>query len=68
MYRVIKFDYYHNFIFYKSLAGWTFAFNDYYVENITRYIDNPYFQLMANIVDPYCKNFNYLYEILFLII
>ena len=37
----------------KSLAGWTFDFYDYYVENITRYLDNPYFQAMADIVDPY---------------
>ncbi|CAF1405893.1 unnamed protein product [Rotaria sp. Silwood1] len=38
---------------YRSLAGWTFAFYNYYVLNITRYLDNPYFQKMASIVDPY---------------
>jgi PhoPQ-activated pathogenicity-related protein len=37
----------------KSLAGWTFEFYDYYTENITRNLDNPYFQVMADIVDPY---------------
>ncbi|UJR14404.1 hypothetical protein I4U23_001401 [Adineta vaga] len=38
---------------YQSLAGWTYDFEDYYVENITMYLDNPYLQVMANIVDPY---------------
>jgi PhoPQ-activated pathogenicity-related protein len=38
---------------YRSLAGWTFAFYNYYIENTTRYLDNPYFQMMADIVDPY---------------
>ncbi|CAF1644495.1 unnamed protein product [Adineta ricciae] len=38
---------------YRSLAGWTFAFKDYYVLNITRYVDDPRLQKMAQIVDPY---------------
>ncbi|CAF3879539.1 unnamed protein product [Adineta steineri] len=38
---------------YRSLAGWTYDFDDYYIENITMYLDNPYFQAMADIVDPY---------------
>ncbi|CAF0948355.1 unnamed protein product [Rotaria sordida] len=38
---------------YRSLAGWTFAFYDYYVSNIPRYLDNPNFQKMADIIDPY---------------
>ena len=33
--------------------GWTFAFRNYYLENITLYLNNPYFQAMADIVDPY---------------
>ena len=37
----------------KSLGGWTFAFNDYYVLNITRYMNNPNFDKMAQIIDPY---------------
>lgn len=38
---------------YRSLEGWTFAFGSYYAENITRLLDNPYFQAMADIIDPY---------------
>lgn len=41
----------------KSLAGWTFAFKDYYDSNITRYLNNFYLQKLATIVDPYCKSF-----------
>jgi PhoPQ-activated pathogenicity-related protein len=52
-------------VFYKSLAGWTFAFYNYYIENTTRYLDNPYFQTMADIVDPYCKCLSCQFEILF---
>ncbi len=37
----------------KSLAGWTYDFYNYYVENITMYLDNPYLQVMMNIIDPY---------------
>jgi PhoPQ-activated pathogenicity-related protein len=37
----------------QSLAGWTFSLGSYYAQNITRYLDNPYFQAMADIVDPY---------------
>lgn len=40
-------------LFKKSLKGWTFAFESYYAENITRLLDNPYFQTMANVIDPY---------------
>jgi PhoPQ-activated pathogenicity-related protein len=42
------------YLFRKSLGGWSFALNDSYVENLTRYLDNPYFQVIADIVDPYC--------------
>jgi len=38
---------------YKSLKGWTFAFSSYYNENITRLLDNPYFQTMTSMIDPY---------------
>ena len=38
---------------YRSLGGWTFAFEDYYEENITQHLDHPNTQLLANIVDPY---------------
>ena len=40
---------------YRSLGGWTFAFSDYYEQNITRYLDHPNTQLMADIIDPYGK-------------
>jgi PhoPQ-activated pathogenicity-related protein len=26
------------------------------MENITRYLDNPYFQMIADIIDPYCMD------------
>lgn len=39
---------------FQSLAGWTFSLGSYYGQNITKYLDNIYFQLMAVIVDPYC--------------
>ena len=35
------------------MNGWTFALGGYYAENITRLLDNPYFQTMADIIDPY---------------
>ncbi|CAF1002204.1 unnamed protein product [Rotaria sordida] len=38
---------------YRSLAGWTFAFNDYYDLNITQDVDNPNLNKMAAIIDPY---------------
>ncbi|CAF4941810.1 unnamed protein product [Rotaria sp. Silwood1] len=38
---------------YQSLDGWTFALYSYYVENITRSLDNPYYQVAADIFDPY---------------
>lgn len=42
-------------VFCKSLAGWTFALYPYYMENITRSLDNPYYQMAADIFDPYGK-------------
>lgn len=38
---------------YRSLGGWTFAFNDYYETNLTRNLDSPRTQAMADIIDPY---------------
>lgn len=38
---------------YRSLGGWTFAFNDYYEVNITRFIDTDKLTQMAAIIDPY---------------
>jgi PhoPQ-activated pathogenicity-related protein len=37
------------------LAGWTFAFGDYYVLNIPQDVDNPNINKMAEIIDPYSK-------------
>ncbi|CAF1289675.1 unnamed protein product, partial [Didymodactylos carnosus] len=37
----------------KSLNGWTFAFKDYYQENITRYTHSSQLEDMAQIIDPY---------------
>jgi PhoPQ-activated pathogenicity-related protein len=37
---------------FRALGGWTFAFNDYYSENITKYVDTPELQAMARIIDP----------------
>ncbi|CAF3173165.1 unnamed protein product [Rotaria socialis] len=38
---------------YRSLAGWTFAFNDYHEMNITRYMNSSAFDKLAAMVDPY---------------
>lgn len=38
---------------YMSFGGWSFAFEPYYNENITQYLDHPNTQLMAQIIDPY---------------
>jgi hypothetical protein len=37
----------------KSLAGWTFALSSYYQQNITKYLDDVYFQLLSVVIDPY---------------
>ena len=42
---------------YKSLGGWTFAFNDYHELNITGNMDTPEFNALQRIVDPYGINF-----------
>lgn len=38
---------------FRSLNGWTFAFNDYYELNVTQYVDHPNLEKMAAIIDPY---------------
>ncbi|XP_035673097.1 autocrine proliferation repressor protein A-like [Branchiostoma floridae] len=38
--------------FYRALGGWTFAFDDYYAENITSRLDDPNLEKLAAIVDP----------------
>ena len=40
---------------FRSLGGWTFAFNDYIDLNITAYVDDPRMQGLTKIVDPYCE-------------
>lgn len=40
----------------QSLGGWTFAFYDYYVQNITRYMNSPTFDKLAQMIDPYCMS------------
>lgn len=37
---------------YQAYGGWTFALEDYYVMNFTRYLDDPRVQQMMDIVDP----------------
>ncbi|XP_077979950.1 autocrine proliferation repressor protein A-like [Glandiceps talaboti] len=37
---------------YRAYGGWTFALSDYYEEDITKLLDNPNTQKMADIVDP----------------
>ncbi|XP_072043224.1 autocrine proliferation repressor protein A-like [Amphiura filiformis] len=37
---------------YRSLGGWTFAFNDYYEEGITQFLDHPNTQMLADFIDP----------------
>lgn len=40
---------------YRAYGGWTFAFKDYIDLNFTSYIDDPAFQNMTDIIDPYGK-------------
>ncbi|CAL1541762.1 unnamed protein product [Lymnaea stagnalis] len=37
---------------YRSLGGWTFAFDDYYNESITYSLDSPNMPLMRAVIDP----------------
>ncbi|XP_043924075.1 autocrine proliferation repressor protein A-like [Protopterus annectens] len=45
---------------YKSYGGWTFAFKDYYHMNITRDLDSPQLQQLADEVDPFSFNKRYM--------
>jgi len=36
----------------RAYGGWTFAFGDYYAENLTMYIDTPAFLDLCNATDP----------------
>lgn len=38
---------------YQSLGGWTMQYVDYYIEGFTLHLDDPAFEIMADIVDPY---------------
>lgn len=37
----------------KSLGGWTFAFDSYWEMNVTARLDSPETMQLASIVDPY---------------
>jgi len=37
---------------YKAYGGWSFAFDDYYHADITKDLDTPNMQLLADLVDP----------------
>ena len=37
----------------KAYGGWTFAFEDYYAENLTMDLDSPGFASIMNASDPY---------------
>jgi PhoPQ-activated pathogenicity-related protein len=37
---------------YQSLGGWSFAFDDYYQLELTRYINTPLMSRMSQIIDP----------------
>ena len=38
---------------YKAYGGWTFAFGDYYAENITQDLDDEWFEQLLQAADPY---------------
>ena len=38
---------------YRAYGGWTFAFRDYLDLNVTMHLDDPRFEQMAAIIDPY---------------
>lgn len=41
---------------FRSLGGWTFAFEPYWSEDVCKYIDSPGLDEMAALVDPICKS------------
>ncbi|CAH1788180.1 unnamed protein product [Owenia fusiformis] len=38
---------------YRAYGGWSFAFNDYWSQNVTQYINDPRTKMMADVIDPY---------------
>ena len=60
MYKKV-FYYDNECIYFKSLDGWTFALSSYYEQNITKYLDDVYFQLLSIVIDPYSK-YNLLFD------
>ena len=44
---------------YRCLGGWTFAFGDYWAENLTSYLDSPAMSQSLTFLDPYSE-LNYL--------
>ena len=40
---------------FQSLGGWTFAFDDYWLQNITSTLPDPINEEFAKHVDPYSK-------------
>ena len=37
----------------QNLGGWSFALVQYYDEDLTKYVDTPEFEKMADVIDPY---------------
>ena len=37
----------------QNLGGWSFALGQYYNEDLTKYIDDPVFDKMADVIDPF---------------
>ena len=37
---------------FQALGGWSFAFNDYYREELTKWLDSEELHLMAEQIDP----------------
>ncbi|KAK2159396.1 hypothetical protein LSH36_154g12018 [Paralvinella palmiformis] len=41
---------------YENLGGWTWAFGDYWIKNITYHLDDPRTQMLFDEIDPICYN------------
>lgn len=44
---------------YQDLGGWTWAFQDYYWENNTEYLDTPEISAMSKHIDPWSYRYRY---------
>lgn len=44
---------------YRSLGGWTFAFEPYWSEDVCKYLDSPSLVELQELVDPYGKYIKY---------